>query len=373
MIRILHTADWQMGLRASHVARVSDRVRQARLNAAQKVVKKANDERVDALILAGDIFEDNHVENGLVYDTVRILSTSQVPVYVLPGNHDPLSQDSVYRRNAWREKPAHVHLLETHDFVEIAGGQALLLPAPLTLKKSELDPLQSLQLPENGASGIWIGVAHGSLKIEGKYGRDDFPIALDSAERLGLSYLALGHWHGRYIHGDRTAYSGTFETTKFGESNSGLALMVEITAGAPRITEFRSGDLIWLSHELNLGHLEKVTELEVARLRQELIYYTEVRQSVLLRVRTTGECTPDSQILLRRLEEEWNSQFLYFELERKDLSSNEIQGRIQEVASKNPFIASLLESLWNPSSSMTQETEQLEAARRMLTELLVEP
>ena len=124
-IRILHTADWQIGLKAAHVARVGDLVRKARFDAARSVVAAAAAERADALVLAGDIFEDNHVDNSLVFEVVRILSASSVPVYVLPGNHDPLSQDSIYRRASWRDRPNHIHLLETPEPVPIAQGAAL--------------------------------------------------------------------------------------------------------------------------------------------------------------------------------------------------------------------------------------------------------
>lgn len=379
MIRILHTADWQIGLKASHVARVGDAVRRARLDAARGVVEKANAERVDALVLAGDIFEDNHVDNALVYEIVRILAAAQVPVFVLPGNHDPLSQDSVYKRASWRERPSAIRLLETTEPIAIAGGRALLLPAPLFLKKSMEDPTASLRLPESGAGGTLIGVAHGSLRIEGKFGRDDFPIALDSAERSGLSYLALGHWHGRYVHGGRTAYSGTLETTKFGEDNSGFALIVELeerssglAPASPRIVEHRCGKLHWLSRELDLS---QGVEPEIARLKQELSDLPQARETFLLRVRTVGHAGPEAHFALRALVEELSSKFLYFELERRDLPSSVVMGRLARIASENPFVAGLLESLGQGPDDPDLKTvapEDIEAARRLLTELVME-
>ena len=377
MIRILHTADWQIGLKASHVARVGDAVRRARMDAARAVVERANVERVDALILAGDIFEDNHVDNALVFETVRILSAAQVPVFVLPGNHDPLSQDSVYRRTSWRERPENIHLLETCEPVAIASGRALLLPAPLTLKKSVEDPTLALRTPQSGATGPWIGVAHGSLKIEGKFGRDDFPIALDAASRQKLNYLALGHWHGRYVHGDRTAYSGTLETTKFGEDNSGMALLVEFveTAGftppAPKIEEFRCGKLLWLAREIDLS---QGAEAEVARLKQELSAFTHSRESTLLRVRTTGASGPEAHLALKELEEDLSTRFLYFELDRRDVPSSLIQGKLARIAGQYPFVAELLESLSRGGSDpdlQGESPEEIEAARRLLTELVM--
>jgi DNA repair exonuclease SbcCD nuclease subunit len=374
MVRILHTADWQIGLRASHVARVGDQVRRARMDAARATVEKANSERVDALVLAGDIFEDNHVDNGLVFEVVRVLSAATVPVFVLPGNHDPLSQDSVYRRASFRERSANIRLLDGFDPVEIAAGRGLLLPAPLSLKKSVEDPTDSLRVPENGDSrAVLIGVAHGSLKIEGKYGRDDFPIALDAAQKRGLNYLALGHWHGRYVHGERIAYSGTLETTKFGEDNSGMALLVECVPGAraPAIQEFRTGRLLWVARELDLS---QGVEGEVARVRQELSAYSDhPDEKLLLRLRTVGESTADAELVLKSLEEEMATRFLHFELDRRDIPSNIVQGRLAKVAERHPFVSELMQSLMlgqQDEDLKSASAEEIVSARRILTELL---
>jgi DNA repair exonuclease SbcCD nuclease subunit len=377
MIRLLHTADWQIGLKAGHVARAGDAVREARFEAARTVVAQAGDDRSDALILAGDIFEDNHVDNQWVREVVRILSASSVPVYVLPGNHDPLSQDSIYRRASWKERAAHVHLLETTEPVPIAQGRALLLPAPLSLRKSAEDPTLALRIPELGrAPGPLIGVAHGSLKIEGKHGRDDFPIALDTASRGGLQYLALGHWHGRYVHGDRTAYSGTLETTKFGEDGSGFALRVSLAesgSAAPQIEELRCGRLSWLTRDLRLE--PGGSDLEFKALRNELEALLDAGSKTLLRVRTSGESDAETLLKLRALEEDLSPRFLYFELDRRDLPSHVIRGRTAEMAAKNPFVASLFSSLGAGEGDPDLQSvapEELLAARQLLTELITD-
>src|SRR5262245_49161576 len=135
MVRILHTADWQIGLRAQHVATVGDAVREARMEAARRCIETANRERVDAVILAGDTFEDNFVDNRLVYNVVEILAASRAPVYVLPGNHDALSKESVYYRGSWGNRPGNVVLLETASPVQVPCTDAVLFPAPLLQKK----------------------------------------------------------------------------------------------------------------------------------------------------------------------------------------------------------------------------------------------
>ena len=70
--------------------------------------------------------------------------------------------------------------------------------------------------------------------------------------RASLDYLAIGHWHSTAMYAApdgalRMAYSGTHETTKFGERDSGNALIMEIAepGAAPVITRIRTGGLAW--------------------------------------------------------------------------------------------------------------------------------
>jgi len=91
-------------------------------------------------------------------------------VYVLPGNHDPLTADSIYGRLAFTDYlPGNVHILRTSEPVSPVPG-VLLLPAPVMSKESYRDPTEEFQIPsEMGEDLILIGITHGSLSIPGKF------------------------------------------------------------------------------------------------------------------------------------------------------------------------------------------------------------
>lgn len=361
-----------MGLRAKHVANVADDVRKARLDAARGVIQAANQQGVDAVVLAGDIFEDTSVGERLVHEVVSVLAASKAPVYVLPGNHDPLTPDAVYLRASWKQRPAHIHMLDTAEVVSIPGTKAVLLPAPLRQKAGLTDPT-SLWAPRAEYDGIRIGVAHGSLRIEGKYSADDFPIALDAAARSGLDYLALGHWHGQYVHGERTAYAGAHETTKFGEQNSGQALLVEISSpGAlPRLEPVATGSLAWRTLELDLS---QGAGLEIAR-AQDLVAGMQAPAKTLLRLRTTGASSDgDSTRLEALVESLWGKGFLHVELERKDIARAEAEGRLAELAPSSGLLSTLLAQLSGASTSGPPSAPEAirPAARQLLSELVME-
>jgi DNA repair exonuclease SbcCD nuclease subunit len=57
-MRFLHTADWQIGMRAAMLGDKGERVRVARLESARCVIELARREKVDFVLVAGDTFEN---------------------------------------------------------------------------------------------------------------------------------------------------------------------------------------------------------------------------------------------------------------------------------------------------------------------------
>ncbi len=140
MVRFLHTADWQIGMKAAHAGEKAKKVRQKRFETAGRVVELAKQKDVDFVLLAGDTFEDHSVDNAAVKRTVDILNRlDPIPVYVLPGNHDPMVPGGVWDRDAWERIGSHVTLLREPQEYRFDDGVALYA-CPLAQKQSSLDP-----------------------------------------------------------------------------------------------------------------------------------------------------------------------------------------------------------------------------------------
>jgi DNA repair exonuclease SbcCD nuclease subunit len=262
MVRFLHTADWQIGMKAAHAGEKAKKVRQKRFETAGRVVELAKQKDVDFVLLAGDTFEDHSVDNAAVKRTVDILNRlDPIPVYVLPGNHDPMVPGGVWDRDAWERIGSHVTLLREPQEYRFDDGVALYA-CPLAQKQSGLDPTAWIPDREDD-DRIRIGVAHGSLNI--LPGTVNFPIASDRPERSGLDYLALGDWHGHRIFG-RAVYPGTMEPTNFSEQGSGNVLVVEIDgAGAePRIEACSVNSLTWKALDPVISTVDDIEALDAA-------------------------------------------------------------------------------------------------------------
>ncbi|MDD4454889.1 MAG: DNA repair exonuclease [Candidatus Methanomethylophilaceae archaeon] len=261
MVRFLHTADWQIGMKAAHAGEKAKVVRQKRFETAGRIVELAKQKDVDFVLLAGDTFEDHNVGDVAVKKTVDILNRfDPIPVYVLPGNHDPMVPGGIWNRDSWKRIESHVTLLR--DQQEYCHDDDVALYAcPLTQKRSGLDPTAWIPHREDGDDRVRIGVAHGSLNILPD--RMNFPIAADRPEQSGLDYLALGDWHSRGVYG-QAVYPGTMEPTRFDEKDSGNVLVVDIDeAGAePRIEACRVNSLTWTEFKPKIQTVDDVEILD---------------------------------------------------------------------------------------------------------------
>ena len=258
----VHTADWQIGMKAAGLGEAGARVREERLAAGRRVVEQARACAAEFILVAGDLFEDNAVDRVLVQKVADILASFPGLVFVIPGNHDPLVPGCVWEHPAWKTAQ-NIRVLRQAEPIDVSGGA--LYPCPLFEKNSGRNPVS--WIPPDTAGRIRVGLAHGT--VEGiRQDEPDYPIPRDAAQRAGLDYLALGHWHSvaSYPGADgvvRMAYSGTHEQTKFGERDSGNALVIEIAApGAPpAVTPVRTGGLSWVTIASELcepGDLERV-------------------------------------------------------------------------------------------------------------------
>lgn len=277
-VKFLHTADWQMGMKALQAGEKAKEVRAKRFETAARVAEVAKREGVEFVLLAGDLFEHHDVDEAVVRKTVTVLDRfAPIRVFVLPGNHDPLIAGGVWDRQSWQRVGDHVTLLREAAEVRVRDG-VVLYPAPLKQKQSTLDPTAWMPAQAAGDDRIRIGVAHGALDVLPE--RTNFPIAATRSDEAGLEYLALGDWHGFVQHG-RAVYSGTIEQTSFSEKDPGNVVIVEISSAGsePLVARHHVGELQWSEHEpairdaTDVEHLRKAI-LEAGRLRDQLLRIT---------------------------------------------------------------------------------------------------
>jgi DNA repair exonuclease SbcCD nuclease subunit len=235
VIRFLHTADWQLGLKLAFIP--GDRgafARAERFEVVRRIAAVARTRDVQAVVVAGDVFDDNAVGRDTVQRARDVLEElSPIPVLLLPGNHDAGGPDSVLRRLG-----AGKHVKPLLDATPIDVGDARFYPCPLLRRHERDDPTRHL-LARSPSDPIRVAIAHGGLL---DFGEGESPNRIDWMAVLskGFDYLALGDWHGtlRFGDGGRVWYAGAPEATRFKEKRPGNVLLVTIESpGATPVVE----------------------------------------------------------------------------------------------------------------------------------------
>ena len=257
-VTFIHTSDWQIG----KVFRFLDSatmglLQEARLQAISRLGELAGVHGADHVLVAGDVYDMEALSSrSLNQPLERMRGFPNVQWHLLPGNHDPHRPNGLWDQLLRKGLPENVSVHIAPEPAAIQDEGVVLLPAPLFHRRT-LDDLTAymddVDLPEGL---IRVGLAHGTVRGFGSDDKDvpNF-IAPDRPSLAGLSYLALGDWHGQRQINDRCWYSGTPEIDAFDVIDGGQALLVEIEGpnAVPAVTTIPTGHYTWvrLSEQVN--------------------------------------------------------------------------------------------------------------------------
>lgn len=203
MIKLLHAADLHLdspfsGLSPEQAA--ARRKEQRELPA--KLAELCRIHGCDALLLAGDVFDGESVAPETVEALLAAFAACPCPVFLAPGNHDPLSAASPYRTERW---PVNVHIFASRAIspVELPEQHCRVFGAGFE-SAYESGLLGGFSAPQDG----WVNV----MVLHGDALNPNSPYNAVTKEQIaasGLRYLALGHIHqsSGLLRAGHTAYA----------------------------------------------------------------------------------------------------------------------------------------------------------------------
>jgi DNA repair exonuclease SbcCD nuclease subunit len=149
----------------------------------------------DVAILAGDTFDCHRLPQDLLDRAAGIISAAQLPVVILPGNHDPAVPEAVYRHGRLAEIE-NLHVLGiTHDEAVLFPELDLEIWGRAHRDYFDMNPFENLR----SRSTRWqIAVAHGHYQPRPDRStrlRPGWLIGDDEIAATGADYVALGHWN----------------------------------------------------------------------------------------------------------------------------------------------------------------------------------
>ncbi len=253
-MRILHTSDWHLGKLFHAVDLVDDQ-----RHALEQVVTMVRDEKPDAVVVAGDIY-DRAVPPAEAVELLDWVLTELVlglhtPTIVIAGNHD--SADRLHFGSRLLEKNGlHVvgKLGDSLRPIEIGQGAdtAFICPCPFADAASAREYLRDERLTSQDAvlramagryrqalpAGARAVLAAHAFVAGGSTSDSERPLSVGGTDQVALdcfeefSYTALGHLHGpQNVASPRVRYSGSL--LKYSKSEAGRAKSVTLVDWDP--------------------------------------------------------------------------------------------------------------------------------------------
>ena len=228
-LTIVHTSDVHLDNRGT--AADADGFRDSAERAFAGVVETALAEAADLLLIAGDLFDNNRVDDSNIHFVYRQFARlhAHQRVVLLPGNHDVHDERSVWNRFSFEAAGANVHGLMEHsgDCLTFANlgvrvwGRAMREHAP------ENYPLDGA--PDRHDDYWNVGMAHGQV-VEERVRQGSSPITRSEIGASGFHYLALGHIHVFADHsvGGTTAYYCGSPVARHAGANGGKVALVTL-------------------------------------------------------------------------------------------------------------------------------------------------
>ncbi|MEY2745694.1 MAG: hypothetical protein RL112_736 [Planctomycetota bacterium] len=275
MARFLHTADWHLGKTFHSFSEDEDtraRLKSARFEALDRIGSAARQHGCAAILVAGDLFHSNDVDDRVLVMALEKIGRMGLPVVAIPGNHDHAGTASIWERPRFRKEqqalaPNLVLVAGKAECIDIEGVDVLAAPVLQRFHQQALADLAGLGARDGRPR---LGLVH-SASIEFSEDGSGRALQLVGQEKAALDYLALGDFHRRQsvpgIHCEAW-YAGTHEPDGFpshhqdGERRGGC-LVVELERGrGPLVTEVQlEGGLRWIRAIRNLRDAASVEQL----------------------------------------------------------------------------------------------------------------
>jgi DNA repair protein SbcD/Mre11 len=240
MLRLLHTADVHLGARHADLGDQAAAQRERQFAAFVASADLALAERVDLVLIAGDLFDSNvqprrSVER--VASQLRRLVEARIRTVLIPGTHDVFDRASIYRAY---DLPAMsgavgsdlVTVLDPdHVDVHLPTLDVMVHGRCFATKRAPHSPLQGFTVGKDKRATWHVGVLHAALAIPARTDADEVVVTTDEIAASGLDYLALGHWHSMLqgkAGGTVYAYSGAPEAVAMDQDGAGKVLLITL-------------------------------------------------------------------------------------------------------------------------------------------------
>ena len=350
-VKIVHAADFHLdsAFGALTLEQAKLRRREGR-ELLERLSNYVNQNNVDIVLLAGDLFDGEITYRETVEVLRDALASMSARVFIAPGNHDYYSAKSLYATLPW---PENVHVFKTREIerVELPELRCAVYGAAFTDAAQETSLLDGFTAPDDGLTHLMV--LHGDLNAaETRY----CPLTKEQIAASKLDYLALGHTHlhdGFHRFGSTVcAYAGCVEGRGFDELGEKGFLSGKV--------EGSEVDIKFVPFAKRRYEILSVDVTDKAPSDALTAALPESTARDLYRVIFTGE-TDERGVDLKKIEERFAADFFHLELRDKTHIRQNIWARSEEDSLRGLFLRDLRQKY---DAADADEREKIERAVR---------
>ena len=253
-------------------------LRKSTYQAFQNIVELALKEKVEAVLIAGDIYDgaEKSLEAQLKFrHELQKLSDKGIDTFIVHGNHDPL--DGWSNSLEW---PARVHIF--------SGTQIECLPVErngvvkahvygISYPKRDVTENLAKKFSRGNGEGFAIGLLHSNVGSQS--GHDNYaPCSMDDLIAAKMDYWALGHIHRfRILRESNPAvvYSGNSQARHMRESGEKGCCLITLNENADPLIQFIPVDAVrYIQGEVDLSGTITLEEV-IHAVRSKCEYFSD--------------------------------------------------------------------------------------------------
>jgi len=326
--KVLHIGDVHLDMAFAGRDPQFGRARRKQLEAAfERALALAQQRRVDALCIAGDLYEKERSgpDRG-EYLRREFGKLAPIRVFVSPGNHDPFSADSLYR--LMQPLPGNVTVFGTRSMRRVPLTDDLYLWGCAHARDCDAAPI--IRDFSCEGPGTHLLLFHGSDEGNMPPGKDKIaPFTAADVARTGATHAMVGHFHGM-LSGPGYAYTGSLEPLNFSQTGRHTACLVSVEDGRVGLDFTDLNATTYVLEDFDVSPHANGAAL-LAALRARLIEIVTSPGKVFCRVRLFGAAMPTLEFEPAHAEADLAREFPGLELKPAyasfDLDAIEREGR----------------------------------------------
>jgi len=293
-------------------------LRQSTYQAFQNIVELALKEEVEAVLIAGDIYDgaEKSLEAQLKFRRgLQQLSDAEIDTFIVHGNHDPL--DSWSASLGWPER-VHVFSGTQVECIPVEkNGVVKAYIHGISYPQRDVRENLAQKFSRGNGEGFAVGLLHSNVGHQP--GHDNYaPCSMDDLIAGEMDYWALGHIHRFHVlreSNPAVVYSGNSQARHMRESGEKGCCLVTLNENTVPLIQFIPIDTVrYIQGEVDLSGTIALEEV-IHAVRSRCEYFADQikQRDVFLALSLNGRTQVHSELkrgnAIKELQEEIRTYF----------------------------------------------------------------